>query len=44
MQSPSTPIRGVVDLITFDSLSIDHNKPGAAERAIFLSNEIDLSN
>lgn len=32
------------DLITFDSLSIDHNQPRAAERAIFLSNEIDLSN
>lgn len=31
------------DLITFDSLSDAHKQPGSAERAVFLSNDLDLS-
>ena len=31
------------DLITFDSLSDAHKQPGSAERAVFLSNNLDLS-
>ena len=32
------------DLITFDSLGDAHKHPGSAERAVFLSNDLDLSN
>ena len=31
------------DLITFDSLSDRHKHPGSAERAVFLSNDLDLT-
>ena len=34
---------GAADLITFDSLDDAHKRPGSKERAVFLSNDLELS-